>query len=214
VRSGLDPVLWWVRLYTRGLPRQIRDERRAEIESDLWEQSRDAEVAGSDGVRLFFSVWTRCLLGVVHDLAWRAEQRDALRRPSPDRAGPFGPRPGDSRRRLLGLLAGVTLALALVSVLVIANTIEYSEGTQPVGVIAAALLTIITASAAVGIIVAARGFWVMRRRPVVGALLVVAGSSVAGLTWYWLLVPVLMSVAVSVYGVARAVRLIDAGRFA
>ena len=33
----------WVTLYTSGLPRELRDARRAEIDSDLWEHQRTAE---------------------------------------------------------------------------------------------------------------------------------------------------------------------------
>ena len=41
--------------------------------------------------------------------------------------------------------------------------------------------------AILGTVIAARGFWIMRSRPAEGATLVVGGSFVAGLAWYWLL---------------------------
>jgi hypothetical protein len=34
----------WVRLYTSGMPRDLSEERRAEIDADLWEQQQDAEI--------------------------------------------------------------------------------------------------------------------------------------------------------------------------
>ena len=37
----------WTRLYTLGVPVDLRDERRAEIESDLWESRQDAEAGGT-----------------------------------------------------------------------------------------------------------------------------------------------------------------------
>jgi hypothetical protein len=56
----------WVRLYTRGIPSDLRDARRAEIESDIWEH-RQAEPA--------VSLLLRVILGVPADLVWRVEHR-------------------------------------------------------------------------------------------------------------------------------------------
>jgi len=42
----------WVALYTVGLPRDLRDTRRAEIEDDLWSQAHDELVhATGSGAR-------------------------------------------------------------------------------------------------------------------------------------------------------------------
>ena len=38
---------WWVRVYTAGLRADRRDARRAEIDSDIWEQQRYAEATGT-----------------------------------------------------------------------------------------------------------------------------------------------------------------------
>jgi hypothetical protein len=61
----------WVRCYTAGLAHDERDDRRAEVESDLHEQ-RAATTAGqfASGVAM------RCVLGMPADLAWRAERAD------------------------------------------------------------------------------------------------------------------------------------------
>jgi hypothetical protein len=56
----------WIAGYTRGLDAQTRAERVAELESDLWEHSRDA--APGQAILL------RCLLGIPADLSWRMEQ--------------------------------------------------------------------------------------------------------------------------------------------
>ncbi|MEX0782337.1 MAG: hypothetical protein WD557_06775 [Dehalococcoidia bacterium] len=65
-------ALWfthaWVRLYTRGLDARLRSERRAELESDIWEQSHGRR----DGAA--WAVLLRCLLGMPADLSWRLEQ--------------------------------------------------------------------------------------------------------------------------------------------
>jgi hypothetical protein len=71
LRLALLSVRGWTRVYTWRLPEPMRDARRAEIESDLWEFLHDAErdprVAAS--VQLF----GRLLLGVSDDLWWRLE---------------------------------------------------------------------------------------------------------------------------------------------
>jgi hypothetical protein len=53
---------WWTRVYTAGLPPEERERRRAEVESDLWESSRDPS-----GSR---QVLSRLLLGVADDVGW------------------------------------------------------------------------------------------------------------------------------------------------
>jgi hypothetical protein len=63
----------WVALYTRGLPVDRRDARRAEISSDLWEQCYDGSRDGSGSVSV--SVLGRVLAGVPADISWRAEER-------------------------------------------------------------------------------------------------------------------------------------------
>ena len=37
----------WVRLYTAGLRADVRDSRRAEIDSDLWEQQHTVSALGN-----------------------------------------------------------------------------------------------------------------------------------------------------------------------
>jgi len=56
-------VRWWTRAYTAGLPVAIRDGRRAEIESDLWESSHDPSHRAQLVLRL--------LLGMIDDVRWR-----------------------------------------------------------------------------------------------------------------------------------------------
>jgi hypothetical protein len=59
----------WTRVYTWGLEPRARDARRAEIDSDLWEQVH-APAAGS---LLPLQIVGRLLLGMPHDLQWRLE---------------------------------------------------------------------------------------------------------------------------------------------
>jgi hypothetical protein len=59
----------WARSYTAGLPDDIAAERRAELESDLWEQQHDPD--HRSGVEVI----GRLLFGVPADLLWRVETR-------------------------------------------------------------------------------------------------------------------------------------------
>ena len=67
-------VQWWVYLYTLGVPAAVRDERQAEIESDLWEEAVEASNHGDGLGKTAVQVLTRFLLGVPADLSWRLEQ--------------------------------------------------------------------------------------------------------------------------------------------
>lgn len=58
----------WVRLYTLGLRPEARATRRAEIESDLWEQRHDAATTGARGFGV--AVLLRVLAGMPCDLLW------------------------------------------------------------------------------------------------------------------------------------------------
>lgn len=69
-------VRLWTRLYTWRLDEDVRSERLAEIESDLWEAKHDAApLAGWD-------ILMRLGRGIPADLAWQGEERwDSLPRP-------------------------------------------------------------------------------------------------------------------------------------
>jgi len=81
----------WTSLYTFALPFEIRERRRAEIESDLWESLHDPEA------RSHAIVW-RLLRGLPSDLLWRLEMT-----PGPEQA-----------RAAVGLIgAAIVLAVAV-----------------------------------------------------------------------------------------------------
>lgn len=64
-------VRCWTRLYTWRLPPAVRDARREEIESDLWESSHDP---GMTQAELAIQTVMRMTLGIADDLAWRFVQ--------------------------------------------------------------------------------------------------------------------------------------------
>jgi hypothetical protein len=60
----------WTRCYTWGMPAAVRDARRAEIESDLWEFQREARDRGALGHAAH--VLVRLIIGIKDDVLWRA----------------------------------------------------------------------------------------------------------------------------------------------
>ncbi len=66
----------WTSIYTLGTPGFVRDGRRREIESDLWEQQRD--LAGESEARIAAHLILRLLAGLSDDLQWRVEHRGEL----------------------------------------------------------------------------------------------------------------------------------------
>lgn len=67
----------WVRLYTAGLPEQIRMTRREEIASDVYEQLAEAH-CDADRRQVRRDVVGRTVRGAVDDLLWRREVARAM----------------------------------------------------------------------------------------------------------------------------------------
>ena len=71
-------VRWWVALYTWRLPSELRASRRAEIESDLWEQQQDAALAGRTNREVARVTIHRFMRGILADVSWRAGTGDTV----------------------------------------------------------------------------------------------------------------------------------------
>jgi len=63
---------WWTRVYTAGLPVDLRDTRRAEVESDLWESVSDGAPSRH--------ILARLALGIADDLTWSLTLMDTSTR--------------------------------------------------------------------------------------------------------------------------------------
>jgi uncharacterized protein (TIGR03435 family) len=68
---AITVVRIWTRLYTSGLPPSVKDRRRAEIDSDMWEWRADH--AGAPHVGDAVILLLRVVLGIPDDVAWRVE---------------------------------------------------------------------------------------------------------------------------------------------
>ena len=82
--SGLEniaPALarTWVYLYTDGMPSDLREARRAEIDADLWEHQQDARDRGKRRMIVAAEILLRTVLGIPDDLGWRLDEIKARR---------------------------------------------------------------------------------------------------------------------------------------
>jgi hypothetical protein len=73
--TGAGFTRWWAGCYTRGLPVEAREARRAEIESDVFEQ----QAAGGSAA----AIVGRTLRGAADDLLWRYSEGRAMNADAP-----------------------------------------------------------------------------------------------------------------------------------
>jgi hypothetical protein len=78
VNTAARLTRWWVRRYTWRLPPEIQADRRAEIDSDLWEHQHDAAATGRRPIEASLEVFGRLVLGIPADLSWRYAHRGLL----------------------------------------------------------------------------------------------------------------------------------------
>ena len=163
----------WVALYTVRLPNEIREARRSEIDSDLWEQQWLAARRGDPPFGTAIEVLARMLLGIISDITWRA-QAGALARP--DRGIQMNEAP-----YMRGLVV-VGLVLALFPVIIGVGSIfnDFKDGDNSVW-LGGSLTAISGAAMAVGLLIS-------RRNPLFGIGLVVMGVITIGFVWTWMLV--------------------------
>jgi hypothetical protein len=100
----------WVALYTRGLPADRRDARRAEISSDLWEQCHDGSRDGSASATA--SVLGRVLAGALADISWRVEERGFARKVGAMDASWYGQQ---VQRRQIIIIPGISVLVGVVT---------------------------------------------------------------------------------------------------
>ena len=72
-------VAWWVATYSRHLPAEVAERRRAELASDLWEQRTWGRAVGAPAPAVALSILRRMAAGMPADLRWRHYQLAAAR---------------------------------------------------------------------------------------------------------------------------------------
>ena len=195
----------WVRLYTAGLPLFIRDSRREEIDADLWEQLNENKTSPGGNPSLTMHVLLRWLMGLPDDLLWRLAN---IRAKNIDQKEEFMVQ--TRNYMTLTVITGVVMTILLFGLLAwtVLENIEYYRQIEfaylPHWSYVLSVYGPISLASIVG------GFWFMRKAPMLGAILVAAGSTALAIMLYWLILPVLFAVGVSFYAFRRAYR-IEAG---
>jgi len=73
-RSAARVVQAWTRLYTLGLPVEVRERRREEVAADLHDQLAHDRAAGAPEARVAGAVLSRAVRGMAADTTWRARR--------------------------------------------------------------------------------------------------------------------------------------------
>jgi hypothetical protein len=80
LRAADALVRTWTRVYTWQLPPSVRERRRVEIESDVWESLHDDERRSDFALTVHIAL--RLIAGIPDDLFWRFEHsREVVRLP-------------------------------------------------------------------------------------------------------------------------------------
>ena len=200
-------VRGWVWLYTLGLPAETRGARRTEIESDVWDQTHAWAVPASSTPGDATSVLLRSLRGMPADLLWRlveARTHD-------------GSTEGRSAMQTLTMRSSLgRVTLALMAVLIVGaiafNVVDNIEYFNEIQLVNQTLQNVVGYSLlAVGIVLTAAGFGLIRRAPWLGAVLAVGGIWTLALMVYWLIVPLFIAAGVSALAIRWAKKRINAG---
>jgi len=165
----------WVAVYTSGLPPELRDSRRAEIDSDVWEQQRTADLLNQPQGETSLQLLARLVLGIPSDVTWRLEAAHSAQSERSISVSESG-----TMRILVAVGVVVALFLVVAGIAAIADALvqgDLASGQAGYGAIS------VLAGAAV-----AAGMLTSRRNPLLGIGLVAAGAITVAAAWYWMLV--------------------------
>jgi ABC-type multidrug transport system permease subunit len=162
----------WVALYTTRLPLEIREARRSEIDSDLWEQQWLAARRGDPAFGTAIEVLTRILLGILADIAWRIEA-----------GATQSERRTTVNQSILTRIAFIAASLGLLAL--VANGIGMMLGAgefdnQREQLIWGFSFFFLPAVSLVGL-------WLCASKPRLGLAMVIAGAVPAALLMYWMI---------------------------
>ena len=201
----LSLVRGWVWLYTLGLPREMRNARRTEVDSDLWEQTHAWYAEGPTTAGDASSVFLRCLRGVPADLLWRfAETRTfGSSEEGTSATQAFNMRSSLGATTIILMAVLVAAAIALISI----HSIEYDNPSTRImepwlkyalGFSLLALALVFTVG----------GIGLIRRAPWFGAVLTTSGIWMVAVLFYWMWfpVPLVIAAGVSVFAIGWAKR--------
>lgn len=175
----------WTATYTRGLPADVRAERREEIDCDLWHHQRLAELQREPVTGTAVEILVRVVLGIPSDLLWRVE------------AGSTSPTTGrtsvnDTWPMRIGFL------IALVPLAMVASIAFFGSWEDSEPVIWRIAFFVCPLAAALGLLLC-------RRAPALGLGLVVAGAISSAFLMYWMaFITVPIALAVIAFAIKRS----------
>jgi len=181
----------WVVLYTLRLPLEIRESRRSEIDSDLWEQQGLAASRGDPALGTAIEVLSRMLLGIFDDLIWRLEAGVSVTKGqiSVNDTWPM---------RIGFIVVMLPLAFLIVNGVAIAffGAGDFDNSTEHF---------LWGLSFLVCPLVTAVGLWLCRTRPKLGLGLVVGGALSPALLMFWMaFITVPLAIVVIAFAIKRS----------
>jgi hypothetical protein len=199
----------WVGLYTRGLPAEVRDARRAEIESDLWSQSEEAALLGRAQRSVGTEMLARLVLGIPADIGWRQTHR---RGNAPSNRKEIAMREPRSRQ-IWTFIGAVWAALGLVFAVVLLIDIQSHHADRPGDVIVASAAAV---AIMLGTGLALVGLLRIDQNPATGRQMALVGAVVAGgtatllLSWIWV-IGIILAVPLVIIAIVRARQVTSSG---
>jgi hypothetical protein len=192
----------WVGVYTGGLPKEVRDARRAEIECDLWSHAEDAYERGRGPWALELEMAVRLVLGMPADVAWRRSHRGSTALESAKELAVHEPR---SHHVLTAIgIAIAVLVGGLFGLFALRTNMEWFSSFDAVF--------------AAGSVIAVIGLLLVHRQPQLGGGLTVLGAAIFGGLWagsgmgegpFWGLV---VAAAIATIGLVRSQQVLEAQR--
>ncbi len=167
-------TLRWTRVYTAGLPAELAQARRRELESDIWEHQAFDRAAGENPADTGFEILMRMLLGVPADLLWRRSVSVQTRRA----AAPITKLKGEP-----GVVTKLLAPVATVFTVLVGLFLLYNG----VGIGFFEHFDFFSASEIVAGLCLIAGVLLVSRSPRAGTTLVIVGALGAALIHYWML---------------------------
>lgn len=160
----------WVRCYTARVGAEAAEDRRAEIDSDLWEQRAHGRSVGAPPHAVALSIVRRVVGGVPADLVWSRQQRVVSRGRPPEREVTMS----RFTKHWWWTVAAVAVAVSYVAL--IAGNLVDPEGPHAEGSVLAGLCAVMVL-VGVGVRV--------RHRAVGDVLIAVSVAPAVAVIWLW-----------------------------
>lgn len=181
----------WVAIYTAGLPGNLREARRSEIDSDLWEQQWLAGHRSQPPLATAGEMAARTLLGMLSDITWRVEAGASSRSKGTATVNNTWP------MRIGFLIAMLPLvALTLIGISFLVGNGDWDNTWEH---------WIWRGFFAALPVIGGLGLWLCAARPVLGMSLVLVGVGTSAFLMPWMaIITVPVGIAIIVFAAFRA----------